>query len=54
MTAYTFYTVSMIRGYGELYWTANQSFRVKVVDGDLLCEREIGNSHDPQVMAIKR
>ena len=50
MTAYTFCIDSMIRGYHEC-----QSIRDNpLADGDLLGERETGNSHDSQAMVIKR
>ena len=50
MTAYAFCIDLMIRGYHEY-----QSIWDKpLVDGDLLCERKTGNSHDSQAMAIKR
>ena len=50
MTNYTFCTDSIIWGYHEY-----QSIRDNPLEEvDLLCEREIGNSHDPQAMAIKR
>ena len=42
----------MIRGYRDY-----QSLWVNPLacaDGELLCERETGNSHNPQAMAIKR
>ena len=50
MTAYTFCIDSMIQGCCEYQsiWD-NPS-----VDGDLLDEREMGNLHNPQAMAIKR
>ena len=46
MTAYTFCTDSMIRGYHEY----QSIWDNPLVDGDLLCEQETGNSHDPQAM----
>ena len=51
MTAYTFYIDSMIRGYHEyqsILWDN------PLADGDLLCEREMRNSHNPQAKAMKR
>ena len=50
MTAYTFCIDSMIRGCCEY----QSIWDNPLVDGDLLSERETGNSHDPQAMAIKR
>ena len=52
MIAYTFCVDSMIWGYREYQSIWDNPF--KVVDGDLLCEQEMENSHDPQAMAIKR
>ena len=50
MTAYTFCIDSMIRGLREY----QSIWDNPLVDGDLLGEREMGNSHNPQAMAIKR
>ena len=51
MTAYAFCIDSMIRGNCEYQSVWDNS----LVDGHLLCERETGNSHNPQAMwAIKR
>ena len=50
MTACIFCIDSMIQGYPEY-----QSIWVNpLAYGELLCEQETGNSHDPQAMAIKR
>ena len=49
MTAYTFCTDSMIRGYCKYPLWDNP-----LADWDLLYEQETGNSHNPQAMAIKR
>ena len=46
---YTFCIHSMIQGYHECQYICDDP----LVDGDLLCEQEMGNSHDPQAMAIK-
>ena len=40
----------MVRGYCEYHSIWDNP----LVDEDLLGERETGNSHDPQAMAIKR
>ena len=50
MTAYTFGIDSMIQGHHEY----QSIWDNPVADGDLLCERETGNSRDPQAIAIKR
>ena len=50
MTVYTFCTDSMIRDYHEYLSIWDNP----LVDGDLLCDRETGNSYNPQAMAIKR
>ena len=43
MTAYTFYIDSMVRGYCEY----QSIWDIPLADGDLPCERKMGNSHDP-------
>ena len=48
MTAYTFYIDSMVRSYHD-YQSINP-----LVDGDLLCEKEMGNSHDLYAVTIKK
>ena len=40
---------SMIRGYHEYHSIWDNP----LTDGDLLCEQETGNSHNPQAMVIK-
>ena len=50
MTAYMFCIDSVIWGYREY----QSIWDNPLADGDLLCEWEMGNSHNPQVMAIKR
>ena len=50
MTAYMFCIDSMIRDYHEYLSIWDNP----LADGDLLCEREMGNSYNPQAMAIKR
>ena len=47
MPAYTFYMDSIVRGYQSIWDNP-------LADGDLLCEWEMGNSHDPQAIAVKR
>ena len=50
MTAYTLYIDSMIQGYHKYQSIWNNP----LAKGNLLCEQETGNSHDPQAIAIKR
>ena len=50
MTAYTFYIDSMVQGYHDY----QSIWDNPLVDGDLLCERETGNSHDLWAVAIKK
>ena len=50
MTAYMFCIDSMIRSYHEY----QSIWDNPLADGDLLGERQTGNSHDPQAIAIKR
>ena len=50
MTAYMFCIDPMIRGCCEY----QSIWDNPLVDGDLLGERETGDLHDPQAMAIKR
>ena len=50
MTAYTFYIDSMVRGYHDY----QSIWDNPLADRDLLCEREMGNSHNLQVVAIKK
>ena len=46
MTAYTFCIDSMIQGYHEY----QSMWDNPLADGDLFCEREMGNSRNPQAM----
>ena len=48
MTAYTFCIDSMVRGYHEY----QSIWDTPLADGDLPCEREVGNSHDSQAVAV--
>ena len=50
MTAYMFYMDLMVWGYHDY----QSIWDDPLADGDLLCEREMGNSHDLQAMAIKK
>ena len=50
MTAYMFCIDSMIRSYHEY----QSIWDNPLAAGDLLGERQTGNSHDPQAIAIKR
>ena len=50
MTAYMFYIESIVWGYYDY-----QSIRDNpLTDGDLLCEREMENSHNLKAVAIKK
>ena len=40
----------MVRGYCEY----QSIWDIPLIDGDLHCERKMGNSHDPQVMVFKK
>ena len=50
MTVDMFCIDSMIQGYYEY----QSIWDILLVDGDLLYERETGNSHDPQAMTLKK
>ena len=50
MTAYMFYIDSMLLGYHDY----QSIWDNPLANGDLPCEREMGNSHDLQAMAIKK
>ena len=55
MTANTFYIDSMLLGYHRGYHNYQSIWDNHLTDGDLIpCEREIGNSHNLQAMAIKK
>ena len=49
MTPYTFCVDSMVRGYHEY----QSMWDNPLADRNLPCEWELGNSHNPQAMAIK-
>ena len=50
MTACTFCIDLMVWGYCEY----QSIWDIPLADGDLLCERKMGNSHNPQAMALKK
>ena len=45
-----FYLNSMVRGYHEY----QASWSDPYVGEELICEQEVGNSHDPQAVALKK
>ena len=50
MTVYTFCIYSVVRGYHEYKSVWDNPLE----DENLPCERETGNSHDPQAVAVKK
>ena len=50
MTVYTFCIDSVVRGYHEYKSVWDNPLE----DENLPCERETGNSHDPQAVAVKK